>query len=73
MEIADDLSLDEEVLPVVYSSGRQTAAGWLVEEDWGRNFDTSYMPVKTAWALVMRTIVQFRAKQLPYIQASEGG
>ena len=68
-EIADDLELDEAVLPVVDDEN----AGWLVEEDWGTWPKASYMDPDIAWSIVEACIARFRSGQLPYHMPSGSG
>lgn len=65
IEIAEDASLDPEVLPVVGGEN----SGWLVEEDFGVWPEASYMNPNIAWSLIEECIERFRAKQIPYISA----
>jgi hypothetical protein len=63
VEIADDLAMDEEVLPVVGAS----ASGWLVRGDWP---EAGHMAEERAWELVEAVIEQFRKRALPYTAGS---
>lgn len=62
LEIVDDKSIDSECLPLVPFA----ACGWLVEGEWGEGFAASYMPVDTAWNLILEAVSAFRQGKLRY-------
>jgi hypothetical protein len=67
MEIADDITVNCECLPLVGMS----CSGWIIEEDWGTWPEAGYMDEKIAWSFIENTISKFRANRLKYVSINE--